>query len=69
LKLNTVFTKTLLWFFGTVILTIAAVTVATALNFNTGERRPGPLGSLLRLELAEARYFYENGGVEQLRRA
>ena len=69
MKLNTVFTKTLLWFFGTVILTIAAVTLATALNFNTGERRPGPLGALLRLQLSEARYAYETGGTEQLRRA
>jgi two-component system sensor histidine kinase CpxA len=68
LKLNTVFTKTLLWFFGTVILTITAVTLATALNFGTGERRPGPLGALLRIELSEARYAYETGGREQLRR-
>ena len=68
MKLNTVFTKTLLWFFGTVILTFAAVTIATALNFNSGERRPGPLASLLRIELSEARYAYETGGVERLRR-
>jgi two-component system sensor histidine kinase CpxA len=67
LKLNTVFTKTLLWFFGTVILTITAVAVATALNFSSGERRPGPVGSLLRIQLSEARHAYETGGVEQLR--
>jgi signal transduction histidine kinase len=68
LKLNTVFTKTLLWFFGTVILTFAALTIATAINFNSGERRPGPLASLLRIQLSEARYAYETGGVERLRR-
>ena len=68
MKLNTVFAKTLLWFFGTVILTIAAVTLATALNFNTGERRPGPVGSLLRIQLSEARWAYETGGPERLRR-
>jgi two-component system sensor histidine kinase CpxA len=69
LKLNTVFTKTLLWFFGTVILTITAVTIATILNFNPGERRPGPVGSMLRVQLSEARYAYETGGVERLRQA
>jgi signal transduction histidine kinase len=67
-SLNTVFTKTLLWFFGTVLLTVAALVIGTAINFNSGDRRPGPLGSLLRLQLAEARYMYENGGPEALRR-
>jgi signal transduction histidine kinase len=68
LKLNTVFTKTLLWFFGTVILTIAAVSIATVINYNSGERRPGPVASLLRIQLSEARWAYESGGVERLRR-
>ena len=68
MKLNTVFTKTLLWFFGTVVLTITAVIFATVMNFSSGERRQGPVGSLLRLQLSEARYAFETGGVEQLRR-
>jgi signal transduction histidine kinase len=67
LKLNTVFTKTLLWFFGTVILTITAVAIATALSLSSGERRPGPVSALLRIQLSEARHAYESGGVEQLR--
>ena len=66
--MNTVFTKTLLWFFGTVLLTVAALVIGTVINFNAGDRRPGPLGSLLRLQLAESRFAYENGGPEALRR-
>jgi hypothetical protein len=53
--LNTVFTKTLLWFFGTVVLAVIAVTIATALTFNSGDRRQSPLGALLRIQLSEAR--------------
>jgi two-component system sensor histidine kinase CpxA len=65
--LNTVFTKTLLWFFGTVVLTITALIVATAVNFSSGERRHGPLSTMVRLELSESRYAYETGGVAKLR--
>ena len=66
--MNTVFTKTLLWFFGTVLLTLAALVIGTVINFNAAERRPGPLGSLLRLQLAESRFAYEYGGPEALHR-
>ena len=44
--LNTVFTKTLLWFFGTVVLTFVALIAAAALNFSSGERRQSPMGSI-----------------------
>lgn len=64
--MNTVFAKTLLWFFGTVVLTITALIVATAVNFSTGERRHGPLGAMIRLQLAEAQHAYETGGVQAL---
>lgn len=67
--MNTLFTKTLLWFFGTVVLTIAALIVATALNFSTGERRRGPISALLRLQLSEAQYAYETGGLPALQRS
>ena len=65
--MNTVFVKTLLWFFGTVILTLAALIIGTVLNSETGERRRGPVGTLIRLQLSEARLAYETGGPEQLR--
>lgn len=66
--MNTVFAKTLLWFFGTVLLTITALSIAAAITFSSGERRQSPFGALVRLQLAEAQYAYENGGVERLRR-
>lgn len=67
--MNTVFTKTLLWFFGTVVLTIAVLIIAAAVTLNTGERRRGPVGSLVRLQLSESRHAYETGGVPALRQA
>jgi two-component system sensor histidine kinase CpxA len=64
--LNTVFTKTLLWFFGTVVLTFIALLIATALNFSSGERRQGPVGTVVRLQLSEARHAFETGGTPAL---
>ncbi len=65
--MNTVFTKTLLWFFGTVVLTITLLIIATALNISSGERRHGPVGALIRLQLSESRHAYESGGIAALR--
>jgi signal transduction histidine kinase len=64
--LNTVFTKTLLWFFGTVVLTFVALIIAAALNFSSGERRQSPMGALVRLQLSEARHAFETGGKQAL---
>jgi signal transduction histidine kinase len=64
--LNTVFTKTLLWFFGTVVLTFVALLIAAALNFNSGERRRSPMGTIVRLQLSEARHAFETGGKQAL---
>jgi signal transduction histidine kinase len=66
--LNTVFAKTLLWFFGTVVITVAALIIAAAMTLNSGERRQSPFGALIRLQLAESRDSYESGGVERLKR-
>ena len=65
--LNTVFAKMLLWFFGTVVLTFTALIITAAINFDPGERRPGPVGALIRLQFAESRHAYEVGGVPALR--
>jgi signal transduction histidine kinase len=63
--LNTVFTKTLLWFFGTVVLTFVALIIAAALNFS-GERRRSPMGTIVRLQLSESRHAFETGGKQAL---
>ena len=64
--MNTLFTKILLWFIGTAILTLAAFTVVSSLNVETTGRRQ-PFGRYLLLQLQEARYAYESGGPEALR--
>lgn len=64
--MKTLFAKTLLWFLGTAILTMAAIVGASALNFNEGGQRPGPFGMLLRLQLSDARHAYETGGKRAL---
>ena len=63
--MNTVFTKTLLWFFGTVVLTFVALIIAAALNFS-GERRRSPMGTIVRLQLSESRHAFETGGKQAL---
>ena len=64
--MNTLFTKTLLWFTGTVVLALVALIIASSLNVEPGGRRP-PFGSFLRLQLEEARHAYETGGPDALR--
>jgi two-component system sensor histidine kinase CpxA len=63
---NSLFLRTLLWFIATVILTFVAVIVASTLNVDSTERRRGPFGSMLSLQLSEARHAYETGGHEGL---
>lgn len=64
--MNTLFARTLLWFIATVVLTFLALTVATALDIDPGQRRRGPLGSLISLQFAEAIHAYETGGSQEL---
>ncbi|MBI1896175.1 MAG: HAMP domain-containing protein [Acidobacteria bacterium] len=61
------FAKTLLWFLGTVLITMLAFLMVAAMSFHSGERRPPPLGLLLQVQLREARHAYETGGPEALR--
>src|SRR4051812_41815121 len=67
--MNTLFQRTLLWFVATVLLTFVALMIAAALDVDPGERRRAPFGTLLSLQLNEARYAYETGGREALRSA
>ncbi len=64
--MRTLLAKTLLWFLGTAILTMAAIIGAAALNFNSGGKRPGPFGMLVALQFYEARDAYEKGGKAEL---
>ena len=67
--MNTLFARTLLWFVATVVLTFIALMIATALDVEPGERRRAPFGTLLSLQLTEARYAFETGGRDGLRAA
>jgi two-component system sensor histidine kinase CpxA len=66
---NSLFTRTLLWFIATVILTFIAMVVAATLGVDPGDQRRSPFGTLIRLQLNEARYAYESGGPDALRLA
>jgi two-component system sensor histidine kinase CpxA len=62
--LNTLFTRTFLWFLGTVILTFVAMVFAAAID---PEERPRPLaGPMIGLQFSEARFAYEVGGPKAL---
>jgi len=63
--MNTLFTRTLLWFIATVILTFVAMSLATALDVEHDRRRL-PFGTMLSLQLSEARHAWETGGREEL---
>lgn len=67
--MNSLFVRTLLWFIATVVLTFVAMIVASALDMDPGPRRRGPLGSMLALQLSEARHAYESGGKAALKAA
>ena len=67
--MNSVFTKTLLWFFGTVLLTMLALILAAVASFNTGQRSHAPLPALVELQQGEAIHAYETGGARALREA
>src|SRR5688572_4056703 len=64
--MNSLFVRTLLWFIATVILTFVAMTIATVLDMDGSQRRRGPFGSWLTLQLAEAAHAYETGGRDSL---
>ena len=67
--MNSLFVRTLLWFVATVILTFVAMMVAAALDVDPQPRRRGPLGSMLSMQLSEARHAYETGGSAALKAA
>lgn len=66
--MRTLFLKTLLWFLGTAIFTMAAIAISAALTFNQSGVRP-PIGMLMMMQLGEARHSYEAYGREGLARA
>ena len=63
--MRSLFAKTLLWFLATTAIAIAGIIITTAITFSASEPR-GPGGTLLNLQLDEARRAYETGGKAAL---
>lgn len=59
--MRSLFAKTLLWFLATTVIAMAGIILTTALTFSASEPR-GPIGTLLNLQVEEARKAYETGG-------
>jgi len=63
--MRSLFAKTLLWFLATTAIAIAGILITTAITFSAAEPR-GPGGTLLNLQVDEARRAYEAGGKDAL---
>jgi len=59
--MRSLFAKTLLWFLATTAIAMTGIIITTALTFSAAEPR-GPLGTLLSLQVEEARQAYQTGG-------
>jgi signal transduction histidine kinase len=59
--MRSLFAKTLLWFLATTAIAMTGIIITTALTFSASEPR-GPFGTLLNLQVEEARQAYETGG-------
>jgi len=59
--MRSLFAKTLLWFLATTAIAMTGIIITTALTFSASEPR-GPIGTLLNLQVEEARQAYQTGG-------
>ncbi len=64
--MRSLFAKTLFWFLATTAFAMAGIIITTALTFSNSEPR-GPVGTLLNLQVEEARHAYETGGKPALK--
>jgi signal transduction histidine kinase len=63
--MRSLFAKTLLWFLATTAIAMTGIIITTALTFSSSEPR-GPIGTLLNLQVEEARQAYQTKGREGL---
>jgi signal transduction histidine kinase len=64
--MRSLFAKTLFWFLATTAFAMAGIIITTALTFSNTEPR-GPVGTLLNLQVEEARRAYDSGGKAALK--
>lgn len=65
--MRSLFAKILAWFVVTLVTTIAAIMLTSALTYDGYSARQAPFSMLLTLQLVEARHAWEHGGPEELR--
>jgi two-component system sensor histidine kinase CpxA len=66
---RSLFAKILVWFLGTILVTLAATVLTTALTYDEFSTREAPFSMLLNLQVREAQHAWEHGGPEELRAA
>jgi two-component system sensor histidine kinase CpxA len=64
--MRSLFAKILVWFVVTIVTTLAATVVTSALSYDVYSSRQAPFSMLLSLELGEARHAWETGGPLEL---
>src|ERR1035437_58596 len=67
--MRSLFAKILVWFVVSILVTIAATVLTSALTYDADSSRQAPFSMLLSLEVREARHAWESGGAEELRGA
>ena len=67
--MRSLFAKILAWFVISILVTIAATILTSALTYDAYSSRQAPFSMLLSLEVREARHAWETGGAGELRAA
>jgi signal transduction histidine kinase len=67
--MRSLFAKILAWFVVSILVTIAAIILTSALTYDAYSSRQAPFSMLLSLEVREARHAWESGGAGELRAA
>ena len=67
--MRSLFAKILVWFVVSILVTIGATLLTSALTYDTTSSRQAPFSMLLNLEVRETRHAWESGGAEELRGA
>jgi signal transduction histidine kinase len=64
---RSLFAKILAWFVVTIVTTLAATVLTTALTYDDYSAREAPFSMLLNMQVREAQHAWEHGGPEELR--
>ncbi len=65
--MRSLFAKILVWFVVSIVVTLAATVLTTALTYDGYSSREAPFSMLLSLQVREAEHAWEHGGAEELR--